>query len=264
MADTTLRQRKLPLEVEQPEEADITATKTKKTTTSSKFDDEIDDYTPWVDVLRVLTFLFIASCGLSYVISGGEAWFWGMKNKPVYMKVDYWKEKINGPPPATYMSLAELAVYDGSDPEKPVYLAINGTIYDVSNGRHIYGPEGSYHWFAGCDAARSYVTGCFSEDRTADMRGVETMFLPIDDPEMDAHWSAADFEKLRAKELETAKQRTHDALKHWVDFFANSAKYSKVGYVLREEDWLEKETPRELCAPAQAGRSKRRIPRDDD
>jgi hypothetical protein len=53
-----------------------------------------DDYSPWLDVARVLSFLFFASCALSYLISGGETFFWGMKNKPNYLKLDYWKTKL--------------------------------------------------------------------------------------------------------------------------------------------------------------------------
>ena len=32
---------------------------------------------------------------------------------------------------------AELTAYDGSDPSKPIYLALDGQIYDVSAGRHL-------------------------------------------------------------------------------------------------------------------------------
>lgn len=161
------------------------------------------------------------------------------------------------------MTPEELAEFDGTVETKPLYLAINGTIYDVSNGRRIYGPGGSYHVFAGCDAARAYVTGCFQEDRTADMRGVEDMFLPIDDPEVDAHWTAAQMEELKKQELEQALQRAHDALAYWTNFFAKSKKYHMVGYVKRDPDWLEKAPRRELCAPAQNGRKKRTVPWDD-
>lgn len=157
------------------------------------------------------------------------------------------------------MTPQELSAYDGTDPNKPIYLAINGTIYDVSNGRRMYGPGGSYNVFAGIDASRGFVTGCFADDRTPDMRGVEEMYLPLDDPETDAHWTTAEMEALRAKELEEAKQRVYNGLKHWVDFFAKSKKYTQVGYVKREEGWLEKLEKRELCPGAQKGRKKRVI-----
>ncbi|KAK1754407.1 membrane-associated progesterone-binding protein 4 [Echria macrotheca] len=224
---------------------------------AKKLLDDEDAYSPWIDVLRVITFLFVASCGLSYLISGGESFFWGMKHTPNYLKSTWWKAKLGAP---LYLTLEELSAFDGTDPEKPIYLAINGTIYDVSSNARTYGPGGSYHYFAGCDASRGYVTGCFAEDRTADMRGVEEMFLPIDDPSVDRHWSKADLEKLKAEELATAKQKVYDGLKHWVDFFARSKKYHFVGYVKRPKGWPGTEPVRRLCDAAQKNRMKRQIP----
>lgn len=162
-----------------------------------------------------------------------------------------------------YLTPEELATYDGSDPDKPLYLAINHTIYDVSNGRHIYGPGGSYQYFGGCDAARAYVTGCFAEDTTPDMRGVEEMFLPIDDPETDKHWPATELLEMKKKEKEEAEEKTYKALKHWVDFFADSHKYHHVGYVKLDDDWLEKTPKRDLCERAKKGRKKRKIPKGE-
>lgn len=34
----------------------------------------------------------------------------------------------------------QLAGFDGSDPSKPLYIAVRGKIYDVSAGRSFYGP----------------------------------------------------------------------------------------------------------------------------
>lgn len=90
---------------------------------------------------------------------------------------------------------ADLRKFNGEDPDKPIFLAINGTIYDVSAGRRHYGPKGSYHLLAGVDASRAFVTNCFKEDRTPDMRGVEEMFLPFDDPEVDSLYSQAEFDE---------------------------------------------------------------------
>ncbi|KAI1748526.1 hypothetical protein F4782DRAFT_516938 [Xylaria castorea] len=219
--------------------------------------DEDDEYSPWVDVLRVISFLIFASCALSYLVSSGETFTWGMKHPPKYLQTDWWKSKFRGP---LYLTLDELATYDGTDETKPLYLAINGTIYDVSSNRRTYGPEGSYRYFAGVDAARSYVTGCFAEDRTADLRGVEDMYLPLDDPEVDRHWSAADLAALKETELADARKRVHDGLLHWVRFFENSPKYPKVGYVKRPQNWLENEPRRALCKSAARGRAKRTIP----
>lgn len=163
-----------------------------------------------------------------------------------------------------YLTPAQLSAYDGTDETKPIYLAINGTIYDVSANRRTYGPGGSYHFFAGCDASRAYVTGCFADDRTPDMRGAEEMYLPLDDPETDRHWTAEQLRELRKKERAEAKQKVHDALKHWVDFFAKSKKYRKVGYVVMEEGWKKTTPRRKLCDAAQQGRTKRKIPGRED
>lgn len=262
MADSELRQRKI-VDADEPEKEavpDSPAQTPKKKKTRRAPQDEEDAYSPWVDVLRVLTFLFLASCGLSYVITGGESWWWGKKHMPQALTVEYWKQVIKGPDPPIFLTPDELLRYDGTDAELPVYIGLNGTIYDVSKGRHIYGPGGSYSVFAGVDASRAFVTGCFKDDRTADMRNVERMFLPLDDPETDAHWTKEELAALRVEELATAKQKAHDTLLHWVNFFENSKKYKKVGYLVREDDWLEKEPLKELCAPAQKGRKKRFVP----
>ncbi|KAI0013249.1 hypothetical protein F4779DRAFT_564627 [Xylariaceae sp. FL0662B] len=225
-------------------------------TTEARVEEE-DSYSPWADILRVLSFLILASCALSYLISSGESYTWGLRHPPKYMQLEWWKSQLRGP---IYLTPAELAQYDGRDETKPIYLAINGTIYDVSSNAPIYGPGGSYQFFAGADASRSFVTGCFAEDRTPDMRGVEDMFLPLDDPEVDQHFTAAELAELREKELAEAQQRVHDALLHWVNFFQNSPKYPKVGYVKREKDWLDKEPRKRLCDVAAKGRRPRKIP----
>ncbi|KAL2265799.1 hypothetical protein VTJ83DRAFT_6899 [Remersonia thermophila] len=214
-----------------------------------------------LDMLRVLTFLLLASCGLSYLVSNGESFFWGVHNPSKVLQPAWWLKQWRGP---LYLTPAELARYDGTDPSKPIYLAINGTIYDVSSNPRTYGPGGSYHFFAGCDAARAYVTGCFAEDRTPDMRGVEEMYLPLDDPAVDKHWSPAELAELKKKEKEEALKKVHEALDHWVKFFRDSPKYEFVGYVKRPAGWPGTEPLRPLCKEAAKGRRKRAVPKKED
>lgn len=44
---------------------------------------------------------------------------------------------------------AELTKYDGTNPEDPIYLAIDGTIFDVSASPTFYGPGGHYRELSG-------------------------------------------------------------------------------------------------------------------
>ncbi|KAI1388702.1 cytochrome b5 [Hypoxylon trugodes] len=228
---------------------------------ASELIDDDESYSPWLDILRVLSFLVVASCGLSYLVSGGESFTWNLRAPPKYLQVDWWKAQLKGP---IYLTPTELSQYDGTDESKPIYLAINGSIYDVSSNRRTYGPGGSYRFFAGADAARSYVSGCFAEDRTPDLRGLEDMFLPLDDPSIDSLYPAAELAALKKKELEEAQEKVHEALLHWVRFFENSPKYPKIGYVKREKNWLDKEPRKKLCDTAAKGRKPRKAPGEEE
>jgi membrane-associated progesterone receptor component len=66
---------------------------------------------------------------------------------------------------STELTAAQLRAYDGSDPSKPIYLAVRGKVYDVTSGRSFYG---SYAMFAGREAARAL--GKMSKDE-ADISG---------------------------------------------------------------------------------------------
>ncbi|EKM54802.1 uncharacterized protein PHACADRAFT_258917 [Phanerochaete carnosa HHB-10118-sp] len=59
------------------------------------------------------------------------------------------------PPKDDPFTLEQLKPYDGSDPSKPIYVAIKGTVFDVSRKRETYGKGGSYNLFAGRDASRA-------------------------------------------------------------------------------------------------------------
>ncbi|KAJ4834338.1 Bifunctional protein GlmU [Turnera subulata] len=50
---------------------------------------------------------------------------------------------------------SQLREYNGTDPSKPIYVAIKGRVFDVSTGKTFYGPGGSYEMFAGRDASRA-------------------------------------------------------------------------------------------------------------
>ena len=65
---------------------------------------------------------------------------------------DEQKEEEKEPP--RNFTAKQLAHFDGkkdgtSDEDKPVYLSLEGTVFDVSDGRNFYGPGGPYELFAG-------------------------------------------------------------------------------------------------------------------
>lgn len=169
------------------------------------------------------------------------------------------------------LSEAELRPYDGTDPVKSIYLAINGTIYDVSASPSFYGPGGNYHHFTGRDASRAWVTECWdAEDQlTWRMDDVEKMFLPkymdeelekvseggvmdlnlggvigsemisaLAEKALERLGRVTDEEKAKRREedAEEARQKVHETLAKWVGFFANNAKYQVVRTVVLDED----------------------------
>ena len=178
---------------------------------------------------------------------------------------------------------ADLRAYDGTDDSKPIYLAIDGTVYDVSASPAFYGPGGHYHHFTGRDATRAWVTECWdTEDQlTWRMDGLEKMFtaryldeelekakgggeldlnlggvIPREQIAMMAEkalerlGTVTDGEKAKRRkdDAEEAKQKIHDTLEHWKGFFANNAKYHVVGKVAFDENGTP--APPALCEEA--------------
>jgi len=58
------------------------------------------------------------------------------------------------PPKDDPISVAELAKHDGTDTTMAIWVAIKGSIFDVS-GNNAYAEGGAYHLFAGKDASRA-------------------------------------------------------------------------------------------------------------
>jgi len=209
------------------------------------------------EVGRLTTFLFLGSCLFSWFVTR-DGFFWGYKPSTAPL-TKFWNNLITGP---VFLTETELQKYDGTDPSLPIYLAINNTIYDVTLGRNFYGPGGSYHFFAGHDASRAFITTCFDTDINPDTRGTELMFTPKDDAEIDVLYTSGELKKRKEQERRNALKEKDKALKHWVDFFEGSQKYHKAGMVKREVGWSLDglgEVPK-LCQKADDGRPKRLKP----
>jgi len=187
-------------------------TKTVKSSSKKRNDDEDDSSSNFsisvLDVLRVLLGAIALSCMMSYFIIG-DSYIWGQDKlvRKYYRQaaMKYWVKPV-------YMDETTLSLYNGSDPNLPIYLSINQTIYDVSAAPKKYGPGGSYWFFSGRDASRAYITGDFKNDLTWDYSGL---------PE----------EKIKR------------SLGHWVNFFANHEIYTFVGYLIPGPSPLQNDPP---------------------
>jgi predicted heme/steroid binding protein len=211
-----------------------------------------------LDVLRMAGGLLLLSSLLSYLIT--STIFWGGSTAQIRRQLWLARTAILGP---LELTDAELAQYDGRDAGRAVYIGLNGSIYDVSAGRERYSPGGSYGFFAGRDATRAFVTGCFGEDLTWDLRGVEEMFVPVDDDGDEGEGEEGGLTKAQVKirrerEVREAKRRVQEAVQHWEGFFRNSDRYFYVGRVVGREGWEERVERRGLCEKARGLRPKRK------
>lgn len=123
-----------------------------------------------VALLQILGGLLVLNALLSYWCTGSATWRYTGRWLDPRFHAHWFRHSLN-------MSLAELALYNGSDAALPIYIAINGSVFDVTRSPHLYGPGGPYAFFAGRDAARAFVTGCFSkpDEFTHDLRGLDPL-----------------------------------------------------------------------------------------
>jgi len=70
----------------------------------------------------------------------------------------------------TLFTPAELAKFNGEEEGRPLYLALLGSVFDVSRGIKHYGSGCSYNFFVGRDASVSFISGDFEtyDPETAD------------------------------------------------------------------------------------------------
>jgi len=72
-------------------------------------------------------------------------------------------------------TLEQLRSFDGTN-GNPIYIAVQGKVYDMSSKPGFYGPNGAYHIFAGRDASRALAKG------SLDLQDVENSSIADLDP----------------------------------------------------------------------------------
>lgn len=90
------------------------------------------------------------------------------------------------PDPPRNFTLKQLRYFDGTKEEsrspsgeittdKPVYLSLNGTVFDVTKGRDFYGPGGAYEMFAGRECGAALAKMSFDEAHLDDVEGCKNL-----------------------------------------------------------------------------------------
>ncbi|KAI9668608.1 MAG: hypothetical protein M1831_001047 [Alyxoria varia] len=130
-----------------------------------------------LDALRLLFGLLLLSTLSSYLLTNGESIIWNYP-RPWWTKYKLVKSALG---PHYTLTNPQLALYNGTDKDLPILLALNRTIYDVSASARVYGPGGFYSALAAKDASRSYITTCFDKenDLVPYMTGVEEVYVPL-------------------------------------------------------------------------------------
>ena len=82
--------------------------------------------------------------------------------------------------PRRNFTVKQLRHFDGTkeeqlDEDKPVYLSLGGTVFDVSKGRSFYGPGGPYEVFAGRECGAALAKMSFDESLLDDIAACETL-----------------------------------------------------------------------------------------
>ena len=99
------------------------------------------------------------------------------------------KEGEEEPDPPRNFTVEQLRYFDGTKDEKsgddkPVYLSVNGTVFDVSDGRDFYGVNGPYANFAGHECGVALAKMSFDTEHLDDLEGCNNL-SPSEKNELD-------------------------------------------------------------------------------
>lgn len=101
-------------------------------------------------------------------------------NKTTEKPVEVEEEEEEEEEPQRNFTFEQLKYFDGKKDEaigeeKPVYLALNGLVFDVSDGRNFYGEGGPYEAFAGHECGVALAKMSFETDHLDDLAGCQNL-----------------------------------------------------------------------------------------
>jgi membrane-associated progesterone receptor component len=90
------------------------------------------------------------------------------------------KEEDDETEPPRNFTQKQLLEFNGTrderlDQDKPVYLSVNGIVFDVSEGRDFYGPGGPYELFAGHECGVALAKMSFDTEFLDDLEGCKNL-----------------------------------------------------------------------------------------
>lgn len=102
------------------------------------------------------------------------------KSKQVEPVKEEEKQEEEDDEPQRNFTFEQLKYFDGKNDEsihelKPVYLSLNGIVFDVSNGREFYGEGGPYEQFAGHECGVALAKMSFETTHLDDIAGCQSL-----------------------------------------------------------------------------------------
>jgi len=110
----------------------------------------------------------------------GHTWMNGSSKSDEQHATGPKEQADDEPDPQRNFTAAQLKQFDGTKDAKtgepkPVYLSLNGIVFDVSDGRDFYGAGGPYELFAGRECGVALAKMSFDTQYLDDMAGCSTL-----------------------------------------------------------------------------------------
>eukprot|EP00568_Trieres_chinensis_P003690 CAMPEP_0183308894 /NCGR_PEP_ID=MMETSP0160_2-20130417/22874_1 /TAXON_ID=2839 ORGANISM="Odontella Sinensis, Strain Grunow 1884" /NCGR_SAMPLE_ID=MMETSP0160_2 /ASSEMBLY_ACC=CAM_ASM_000250 /LENGTH=272 /DNA_ID=CAMNT_0025472809 /DNA_START=63 /DNA_END=878 /DNA_ORIENTATION=+ len=137
----------------------------------------MEKFTAWIDgatgIEGTVGYLLVILC-----VIVGHTWINGRSGDSDQPQESV-EEEDEAEPPRNFTA-AQLKYFDGKpDPKteetKPVYLSVNGIVFDVSEGRNFYGPGGPYELFAGHECGVALAKMSFDTTHIDDLKGCQSL-----------------------------------------------------------------------------------------